>query len=83
VIYPKYDWILDRAKRKTPIALYIGDRDEFFPLALARRTRDILQAAGFPLHYVELPGHDHDYHAVAEQVNRDAWAFLSQYSLPD
>ena len=61
----------------------IGDRDEFFPLALARRTRDIRQAAGFPLHYVELPGHDHDYHAVAEQVNRDAWAFLSQYSLPD
>ena len=83
VIYPEFDWILGRAKRKTPIALYIGDRDQFFPLDRARRTRDILQAAGFPLHYVELPGHDHDYHAVAAQVNRDAWDFLSQYSLPN
>jgi predicted esterase len=83
VIYPDFDWILGRAKRKTPIALYIGDRDQFFPVDRARRTRDILQAAGFPLRYVELPGHDHDYHAVAAQVNRDAWDFLSQYSLPN
>ncbi len=82
VIYPNYDWILGRARRKIPIAYYIGDRDQFFPLAQARRTRDILLAAGFPLHYLELPSHDHDYHAVAAQVNRDAWAFLSQYSLP-
>ncbi len=83
VITPEYDWILGRATRKTPIALYIGDRDQFFPLAQTRRTRDKLQAAGFPLHYVEIPGHDHNYHEVAAQLNRDAWAFLSQYSLPD
>jgi poly(3-hydroxybutyrate) depolymerase len=81
VIFPNYDWILGSAKRKIPVALYIGDRDEFFPLAGARRTRDLLQAAGFPLHYVEIPGHDHDFHAVAAQVERDAWAFLSQHSL--
>lgn len=81
-IFPNYDWILASAKRKIPIALYVGDRDPWFPLPLVHRTRDLLQAAGFPLHYVELPGHDHDYHAVAEKVNRDAWAFLSQSSLP-
>jgi predicted esterase len=83
VIYPNYDWILGRARRRIPIAYYIGDRDQFFPLAAARRTRDLLAAAGFPLHYLEMPGHDHDYRAVAPQVNRDAWAFLSQQILPD
>ncbi len=83
VIYPNYDWILGRAKRRIPIAYYIGDRDQFFPLAAARRTRDLLTAAGFPLHYLEMPGHDHDYRAVAPQVNRDAWAYLSQQILPD
>jgi predicted esterase len=83
VITPEYDWILARAKRKTPIALYIGDRDEYFPLAQAQRTRDKLLAAGFPLHYVEIPGHAHNIHEVAAQLIRDAWAFLSQFSLPE
>jgi poly(3-hydroxybutyrate) depolymerase len=81
MIFPSYDWIVGRARRKIPIAFYIGDHDEYFPLPGARRTRDLLVAGGFPLHYVEMPGHDHNYRAVAEQVNRDAWAFLSQYSL--
>jgi predicted esterase len=82
VITPEYDWILGRATRKTPIALFIGDRDEYFPLAQARRTRDKLLAAGFPLDYVEIPGHDHTYRTVAPRLNRDGWAWLSQYSLP-
>ncbi len=83
VIDPEYDWILKRARRKTPIALYIGDADAFFSLARARRTRDVLLAEGFPLHYTELPHHDHNYAAVAEMVNRDAWKFLQQYSLAE
>jgi polyhydroxybutyrate depolymerase len=82
VIDPAYDWILSRAQRKPPIALYIGDRDSFFSLAQARRTRDTLAAAGFEVRYSELPDHDHSYSAVAAEVNRDAWRFLSAYSLP-
>lgn len=82
IITPEYDWILGRAVRKTPIALYIGDRDEFFPLAKARRTRDALLAAGFPLTYVEIPGHSHTFGEIAAQLTRKAWAFLSQHSLP-
>ena len=80
VIYPNHDWILRRATRKTPIALFIGDHDQYFPLVEARRTRDLLQAKGFPLDYVELPDHDHDYFAVASEVNRQAWTFFNQSS---
>jgi len=71
-----YQWILTRAQRKTPIAIYIGDHDQFFPLESVRRTRDLLQNAGFPVHYVELEHHDHNYYALADKINRDAWEFL-------
>lgn len=81
-IDPDYDWIMKRASRKIPIALYIGDSDPTCSFARSRRTRDNLLAQDFPLHYVEMPRHDHNYYAVSDQVNRDAWKFLSQYSLP-
>jgi poly(3-hydroxybutyrate) depolymerase len=82
-IDPDYDWILAKAQRKAPIALYIGDGDPFFSLPRVRRTRDVLQAGGFTVHYVEIPHHDHDYAAVADWVNRDAWKFLSGFSLEE
>jgi predicted esterase len=77
-----YIWILDRAKRKTPIAIYIGDRDQFVPVSRALQTRDLLVKAGFPVHYVELKGHDHNYYALADSINADAWKFLSEQRLP-
>ena len=29
----------------------------------------------FPVHYVEVKNHDHNYYAVSDRVNTDAWAF--------
>jgi predicted esterase len=81
-IAPEYASIVDRAKRKTPIAIYIGDRDQLIPLTRVQRTRDLLKKAGFPVHYVELHDHDHNYYDLADQINTDAWKFLSQYQLP-
>lgn len=75
-ISPEYDWIVGRAGRKMGIAIYIGDRDPLVPLAGVRRTRDLLKGKGFDVHYVELRGHDHDYYAVNDTVNRDVWAFF-------
>ncbi len=82
VITPAYDFIVTEAKRKTPIAIYIGDHDEFFTLAQARATRDLLLANGFPVHYTEYANLDHNYGAVSDRVNADFWAYASQYSLP-
>ncbi len=80
-ISPSYDWIVDSAARKTPVAIYIGDRDPLVSLERVRRTRDFLRSRGFTVHYVELPGQDHDYFESADFVNPDAWAFLKQHVL--
>ncbi len=83
VIASQYDWIVTRAKRKTPVAIYIGDRDQFSSLASARKTRDLLVGSGFPVHYVELKNHDHDYYAVSDRINSDAWQFFQAHPLPN
>jgi poly(3-hydroxybutyrate) depolymerase len=81
-IADEYTWIVGKAARKTPIAIYIGDRDRLVPLAGVRRTRDLLVADSFPVHYVELKDHDHDYYAMSGRIDADAWKFLSAHSLP-
>jgi pimeloyl-ACP methyl ester carboxylesterase len=81
VIDPEYDSLVERARRKVPFAIYVGDRDPYFPLDRTRRTRDLLLAAGFDVQYVELLHHDHDYAAVADNVNELAWHFFRQHSL--
>jgi len=82
IITPDYYWIVKKAQRKTPIAIYIGDHDQFFSFAQTRATRDVLLANGFTVHYVEIPNQDHNYPAISKWVNQDVWNFMSQYSLP-
>jgi dienelactone hydrolase len=48
IIIPDFDWIVQKATRKIPIAIYIGDHDQFFTVAQAQRTRDLLATNGFP-----------------------------------
>lgn len=80
VITPDYSWILQRATRKIPMAIYIGDHDEFFSVAQAQNTRDLLAADGFPVKLTIFPNLDHNYGAVADTVNADVWRFFSQSS---
>lgn len=77
-----YVSILSHAQRKIPLALYMGGNDQFFPLAHVHKTRDLLHQQGFPVHYVEIVGHDHDYYRVSERVNADAWKFFRGQKLP-
>jgi predicted esterase len=77
-----YYSIVEKATRKTPIAIYIGDHDQYSSVKNVERTRDWLLKNGFPVHYVLLPGHDHNYYAISDKINTDAWDFLSQYRLP-
>jgi len=81
-ITPEFAWIVQKAQRKTPIALYIGDHDQFFSRAQIRVTRDLLRASGFTVHYVEIINQDHNYPAVSDWVNQDAWTFMRGHSLP-
>lgn len=78
----EYIGILDHARRKIPIAIYIGDQDQLVPIESVRKTRDLLTKAGFPIEYEELKGHDHFYETLVDPLNRAAWKFLEAHPLP-
>jgi len=81
-IEPAYFSLLDYATRKVPYLILIGTRDAFFPLESVQATRDALKSRGFPVEYVELSGHTHDYYGSAKEINTRAWEFLRKTSLP-
>ena len=69
------------AKRKTPIAIFIGDVDQYFPLDSVKKTEELLKSNQFPVQVTVMKGHDHWYYNLAPDINRNAWAFLKQHGL--
>jgi poly(3-hydroxybutyrate) depolymerase len=74
--------LLKRGRRKIPIAIWVGDRDQYFSLNSVHATRDALLAGGFPVELTEMPNHDHWYYDLAPKINQAAWQFLQRYELP-
>jgi poly(3-hydroxybutyrate) depolymerase len=81
-ISPDYADIVGFARRKMPILIFSGDKDQTITIESTRWTRDLLLARGFSVEFVELKGHDHHYDAVADKINPEIWKFLSRHSLP-
>jgi poly(3-hydroxybutyrate) depolymerase len=77
-----YFSIFDFATRKIPIAIYIGTRDQFFPLDVVRATSEALKARDFPLLYREMPNHAHNYGEVSGRINEEIWAYFAANPLP-
>ncbi|HZR32714.1 MAG TPA: dienelactone hydrolase family protein [Terriglobales bacterium] len=75
------DRLIRGARRKIPIAIWIGTRDEYFSLADVRATANALTKNGFPVQLKEMPGEGHNYYIHSGEVNRAAWDFLSKYEL--
>ena len=73
--------IIDIATRKIPIAIWVGTNDPYFALILVRATRDAFDSRGFPVQLTEMPGHDHNYYAVAAKINPTIWEFLEANTL--
>jgi hypothetical protein len=73
--------VRDYAKRKTPLAIIVGDRDAFFPLQSVNATEAALKERGFTVEVKVMKGHDHWYYDLAPQINRDAWDFLKRHEL--
>lgn len=73
--------IVRLAKRKTPIAIFVGDVDQYFPLDSVKQTEELLKSNQFPIQVTVMKGHDHWYYDLAKDINRNAWAFLKQHSL--
>ncbi|MGH9941919.1 MAG: alpha/beta hydrolase family esterase [Pyrinomonadaceae bacterium] len=72
---------IEYARRKSPLAIIVGDRDAFFPLDSVKATEQALKSRGFPIELTIMKGHDHWYYDLAPEINRNAWSFLRQYEL--
>jgi poly(3-hydroxybutyrate) depolymerase len=75
------DPTIAQAKRKTPIAIFVGSRDQFFPLPDVRGTQEDLNKQGFAVELNVMPGHDHWYYDLAPKINANAWEFLKKHRL--
>jgi predicted esterase len=73
--------VIEDAKRKTPLAIIVGDRDPFFPLTDVTATEAALKGRGFHVEVSVMKGHDHWYYDLAPGINRNAWDFLGRYTL--
>ena len=78
----EYASIVQRATRKIPIDISIGDHDQMVSIAQVRKTRDLLRTSGFPIHYQEIFDHSHNYYEMSDTINNDVWHFLEAYRLP-
>jgi poly(3-hydroxybutyrate) depolymerase len=78
---PKEYELIKYANRKIPIAIFVGTKDLFFPLAVVRMTRDTLQKQGISVDVTEMEGHDHWYYELASKINQNAWEFLKRREL--
>lgn len=74
---------LDAARRKLPLAIWVGTEDPYFSLTLVRNTQSELKKHGFDAQMFEMKGHDHDYYAVAKDLNPKIWSFLITSSLDE
>jgi poly(3-hydroxybutyrate) depolymerase len=81
VLTKDIETFIERAPRKTPIAMWVGTNDKLFPLAPVRATRDLLNAGGFSVDLVEIKGHTHWYYDRAAEINKDVWSFLQLHRL--
>lgn len=80
-LYAEAEFLIDLAKRKTPMQIQVGTSDEYFPLKVVRATRDRLYNSGFDTQLIEIQGHNHWYYDLAPQINQTAWDFLKTKEL--
>lgn len=71
------------ARRKVPIALWVGDRDSRVSVDSVNATRDTFTAHGFAIHVTVIPAAGHAFEgAPADQAAREAWNFFQPLQLP-
>jgi predicted esterase len=74
--------VFEYSKRKVPVYLIIGDRDQLVPLDAVENTKKMFAERGFPVSVNEMKGHTHDYYDSADAINKDVWAFFAKSQVP-
>jgi predicted esterase len=70
------------AHRKLPIVMLHGTNDSTIPIDAARRARDALVEAGFPVDYRELPQYEHNtIYTRGDSIIQPVWELLKKHAL--
>lgn len=80
-LHPDADFLIRKVARPIPMAIWIGDRDQYVSVESVRRTREVMLEGGLETIVHEMKGHNHWYYDLAGKINRQAWDFLSAYQL--
>jgi poly(3-hydroxybutyrate) depolymerase len=70
------------AKRKMPIAIWVGDHDSFLPIATVIETKRLFDSNGYNVQLSVLAATDHNYYAISDEINQKAWKFLEKTAMP-
>jgi poly(3-hydroxybutyrate) depolymerase len=73
--------LFEQAKRNAPIAIWVGDHDAYFPVDQVMETKRIFESNGYKVELSVILGHDHNYYAIAGEINSKAWNFLKKTHL--
>jgi poly(3-hydroxybutyrate) depolymerase len=80
-LLPSFYPAIEKARRRIPVAMWIGLDDKIVPLWAVRGTRDALSQAEFAVDLTEMKGHTHSFAERGDEVTRKAWAFLKKQRL--
>lgn len=75
--------LLDYAKRKIPLALVVGDQDQFFPTRAVKATSERMKEKGFDVELTIMKGHNHWYYDQAHKINEQLWNYLKKHELSE
>jgi poly(3-hydroxybutyrate) depolymerase len=73
--------VFSRVERRMPIAIWIGDRDQFFSVGAVTESKRLFEANSFDVKLTVIPDHDHNYYVISDQGNAQAWKFLEKAQL--
>lgn len=80
---PREFALLDYAKRKIPLTITVGDRDNFFPVQAVKATGDRLKESGFDVEVTIIKGHNHWYYDRAPKINEQLWNYLKKHEMKE
>lgn len=80
-VRPENYSLFANARRRMPIAIWVGDHDSFFPVETVKATKEAFESHGFHVELSILPNQTHSYEDVASDVNNRAWEFFRKTRL--
>jgi predicted esterase len=80
-LQPDYYKLFAYAGRRMPIAIWVGDQDQYFPVDQVTAAKNKFESSGFPVEFAIIPNHDHNYYVISDEVNGKAWEFLKKAQL--